>query len=199
MPFELPYHPRIIALGTGGLRPYNKRMAHIHEKIDFTVGAYIVHPERDKVLLVNHREYNLWLQIGGHVELDEDTDQALMREIEEECGLSVTILCQREGPVDETHKPLYSPNYIEMVYDVTKTGHCHLDLKYFALAHGSRAKLEGSAHREIRWFTKAELESPNSVVIPAVAWHCIKAIEAAQISTVDSKGSPSHNTLQEEA
>ena len=57
-------------------------MAHIHEKIDFVSTAIIVH--RDKVLLVHHRGLKLWLPVGGHIELDEDPEEALFREIKEE-------------------------------------------------------------------------------------------------------------------
>ena len=54
-------------------------MAHIHEKIDFVSTAFIVH--KDKVLLGHHRILNLWLPIGGHIELDEDPITALYPQI----------------------------------------------------------------------------------------------------------------------
>ena len=49
-------------------------MPHIHEKIDFTVSLFIV--EGEKVLLVHHKKLDRWLPIGGHIELDEDPEQA---------------------------------------------------------------------------------------------------------------------------
>ena len=60
-------------------------MPHIHEKIDFTVSLFIVEGER--VLLVHHKKLNCWLPIGGHIELEEDPEQAAYREAKEECGL----------------------------------------------------------------------------------------------------------------
>src|SRR5687767_9813032 len=56
-------------------------MAHIHEKIDFTVAVFIVQDAR--VLLVHHRKLNKWLPIGGHIELEEDPEQAALREAQE--------------------------------------------------------------------------------------------------------------------
>ena len=47
-------------------------MAHIHEKIDFTVAIFVVH--EGKVLLIHHRNLNKWLPLGGHIELDEDPE-----------------------------------------------------------------------------------------------------------------------------
>ena len=49
-------------------------MAHLHEKIDFTVSLFIV--EKGKLLLIHHRKLDRWLPIGGHIELDEDPEQA---------------------------------------------------------------------------------------------------------------------------
>jgi 8-oxo-dGTP pyrophosphatase MutT (NUDIX family) len=59
-------------------------MAHIHEKIDFTVDVFVVY--RNKVLLRMHEKYHQWLAVGGHVELDEDPNQAALREVLEELG-----------------------------------------------------------------------------------------------------------------
>ena len=36
-----------------------KFMAHIHEKIDFTVAIFVVHEE--KILLIHHRKLDKWL------------------------------------------------------------------------------------------------------------------------------------------
>ena len=68
-------------------------MAHIHEKIDFTVAIFVVHDE--KILLVHHRKLDQWLPLGGHIELDEDPEQAALREAREECGFEVELLGER--------------------------------------------------------------------------------------------------------
>ena len=65
-------------------------MPHIHELIDFVVDIYIVY--KDKVLLIHHKELKKWLPIGGHIELDEDPEEALFREVKEECGLEIEVL-----------------------------------------------------------------------------------------------------------
>ena len=50
-------------------------MPHIHDLIDFTVDVFIVNNQR--VLLIFHKKHNMWLQIGGHIELNEDPDEDL--------------------------------------------------------------------------------------------------------------------------
>ncbi|MBP9865972.1 MAG: NUDIX domain-containing protein, partial [Candidatus Omnitrophica bacterium] len=52
---------------------------HIHAQFDFVVSVFIIH--KGRVLLVHHKSYDEWLPIGGHIEMDEDPEQALYREI----------------------------------------------------------------------------------------------------------------------
>jgi len=54
-------------------------MPHIHDKIDFTVEVFIVH--NNKVLLRKHDKYKIWLSVGGHIELNEDPNQAAIRDV----------------------------------------------------------------------------------------------------------------------
>src|SRR3989338_3530526 len=65
-------------------------MPHIHDNIDFTVEVFVV--KDGKVLLRKHDKYNKWLSIGGHVELNEDTDEAVVREVKEEVGLNINLV-----------------------------------------------------------------------------------------------------------
>src|SRR3954451_2854561 len=105
-------------------------MAHIHEKIDFTVAIFVVH--NSKVLVIHHRKLGKWLPLGGHIELDEDPEQALFREIREESGLEVDILSQKPAQQFEGKKFLYPPVYLD-VHPITPTHH-HIGLVYFATA-----------------------------------------------------------------
>jgi len=76
---------------------YDMGMAHINEKIDFTVEAFVVHNQR--VLLIFHKKLQRWLPLGGHIELDEDPEQALFREVKEESGLGRCFVWLYSGPI----------------------------------------------------------------------------------------------------
>lgn len=60
------------------------------EPYHFTVSAMIFNQAKDKVLFAFHRIYQSWAWLGGHLDGDEDPFFAIKREIQEECGLSVT-------------------------------------------------------------------------------------------------------------
>ncbi len=134
-------------------------MPHIHELIDFVVNAYIVHNGR--VLLVDHREHGMWLQPGGHVELDEDTDQALWREIEEETGLTPNQLEIFSEKVDfnaGTAVALWPPRWMN-IHRVNDR-HRHIGLNYLLRAKSDTVRLAEREHRDIRWFSDREFDLP---------------------------------------
>jgi 8-oxo-dGTP pyrophosphatase MutT (NUDIX family) len=148
-------------------------MPHIHEKIDFTVSAYIVY--EDKILLVHHKKMNTWIQIGGHVELDEDTDEAMVREIEEECGIEVEFL---NGIVDvplQKTRHLRKPHFLN-IHEISRT-HKHLDLGYVCLAKSIDCKLEKDAHNDIGWFTADQIKDMD--IFENVSYFLLQALEIA--------------------
>lgn len=53
-----------------------------------TGSVWIVNPSRDKVLLTHHFKLNMWVQLGGHTELDESVLESAYREGIEESGLA---------------------------------------------------------------------------------------------------------------
>ncbi len=151
-------------------------MPHIHEKIDFTVSCYIVHDQ--KVLLVDHRELKKWLPIGGHIELDEDPDQALQREIKEECGLQVEIVGEKPDMNSPGTKFLYRPSGIN-IHDINTT-HRHTVLVYYGRALTFEPKLQGDEHAAIRWFSRDDLHEPKFAIKPEVIFYCEEALRVVQ-------------------
>jgi len=143
-------------------------MPHIHEKIDFTVDVFIVHDK--KVLLIFHKKHNMWLQIGGHIELDEDPDEALFREVKEECGLDVEIIGERQPKFEmKGTKFLYAPAFMN-IHDINET-HKHIGLIYFAKAKSDKFVLSEKEHKDIRWFSKEDLDKPEFALNEAVKFY----------------------------
>jgi len=137
-------------------------MAHIHEKIDFTVDVFIVH--KNKVLLRMHDKYKLWLAPGGHIELNEDPNEAAIREVKEEVGLDITLRGGTRGPVkeDERIKILIPP--LLMNRHPTSPTHEHISLVYLATTADDTVQVDESmddASHEWRWFTREELDATD--------------------------------------
>lgn len=133
-------------------------MAHIHEKYDFTVSAFVLHPSEPKILLHMHKKLNSWMQPGGHVELDEDPEQALWREMKEETGLSrddLTLLTDQPSAGIRNLKVLPNP-YLFNVHDYSST-HKHIDLCYVLRASTDKIKPAEGESTETGWFSLDEI------------------------------------------
>ncbi len=148
-------------------------MAHIHEKIDFTVAIFVV---RDaKVLIILHRKLGKWLPLGGHVELDEEPETAALREAREESGLEVELLGERPPTTEPGTRALIAPRFLD-IHRISDT-HEHIGMIYFARPKSGDVSLAAEEHHDIRWVSSADLETLQPAMSNAVKWYCRKAIE----------------------
>jgi 8-oxo-dGTP pyrophosphatase MutT (NUDIX family) len=148
-------------------------MAHIHEKIDFTVCIFVVHD--GKVLLVHHRNLNQWLPLGGHIELDEEPEQAALREAREESGLEVELIGERPPTSGPGTRALIAPRFLD-IHRITDT-HEHIGLIYWARPRSGAIALAAAEHHDIRWCSSSELDSLQPPMNNAVKWYSRKALE----------------------
>jgi 8-oxo-dGTP pyrophosphatase MutT (NUDIX family) len=149
-------------------------MPHIHDKYDYVIVVYIV--RGDTVLLVNHPRYNKWIPVGGHIELDEDPEAALFREIQEETGLKVDILSTKSPVTTKREKSLLTPNYLD-VHEANPP-HKHIGLIYFAITKDEKVHLSAE-HSDIKWFTLAELAEDQYRLSPPVIFYAEQALKTA--------------------
>jgi len=147
-------------------------MPHIHDLIDFTVDVFIVHNK--KVLLIFHKKHNMWLQIGGHIELNEDPEQALFREVKEECGLEIEIVGSKPNLQVKGTKSLYAPVFLN-IHDINEI-HKHIGLYYIAKAKSDKFVLNNSEHKDIRWFSREDLDKPEFNLNEAVKLYAKEAM-----------------------
>lgn len=71
---------RLLELGRA---PYGREdPAHL------TASAWVVGPNRDRVLLAYHNLYNSWAWLGGHADGERDLLSVALREVQEESGLA---------------------------------------------------------------------------------------------------------------
>ena len=148
-------------------------MAHIHEKIDFTVAIFVV--QSGKVLLILHRNLKKWLPLGGHIELDEDPEQAAVREAREESGLEVELLGERPPTTGPGTRALISPRFLD-IHRITET-HEHIGMIYWARPKSGTLTLAEAEHHDIRWCSREDLETLQPPMSDAVKWYCLQALK----------------------
>jgi len=130
-------------------------MPHIHEKIDFTVSIFIA--REGKVLFVSHKQLDRWLPVGGHIELDEQPEQAALREAREESGLEVELVGERSPlKAEPGFIPLLSPDFMDI--HLIKGPHWHIGMVYFARVKSGEVTLNAGEHHDIQWLGEGDLE-----------------------------------------
>ena len=147
-------------------------MAHLHEKIDFTVSLFIV--EKGKLLLIHHRKLDRWLPIGGHIELDEDPEQAAYREGKEESGLEIELIGERPPTTGLGTRALIRPRFLD-IHRVSET-HEHVGIMYLARPKSGQVTLAQGEHHDIRWCTRADLDQLQPPMSEAVKYYCRTAL-----------------------
>jgi 8-oxo-dGTP pyrophosphatase MutT (NUDIX family) len=147
-------------------------MPHIHEKIDFTVAIFVVHEK--KVLLIHHRKLDKWLPLGGHIELDEDPEQAALREAREESGFEVELIGERPPTTGSGTRALIAPRFLD-IHAITET-HEHIGMIYWARPKQGKMTLAPEEHHDIRWCRAEELDHLLPKMSDAVKWYCQQAI-----------------------
>ena len=153
-------------------------MAHLHTlagQHDLTVSAFVVRTDGvPRVLMHRHKIQGVWMQPGGHVELDEDPWTALTRELVEETGYA-------PGQLRVLQPVLRAPKLTDAVVHPQPVcvsthlfghvgDHWHTDITYALSADADPAGAPGAGEsEELRWFTRDELAAlPDGQTHPNV-------------------------------
>ncbi|MFC1617683.1 NUDIX domain-containing protein [Patescibacteria group bacterium] len=153
-------------------------MPHIHEKIDYCAETFVVY--ENKVLLRMHDKLKKWLSVGGHIELDEDPNEAAHREVKEEVGLDIELYTEPESipdvPADNNNKLLIPPQYLDR-HDISED-HEHIAFIYFARAKTNVLKLsDKEVCDECKWFSKEELQANKEGIDKLTVFYALQALE----------------------
>ncbi len=148
-------------------------MPHIHTQpgqIDSTVTMYLFR-RRDGVvetMLHMHKKLKKLMPIGGHIELDETSWQAVAHEMEEESGyeLARLKLLQPRLRLVSLDNAIVHPQPMAMNTHEIGKGHFHSDTAYAFLVDGEPTKtLAENESSDIRWMTMDDIDRLSSTDI----------------------------------
>lgn len=117
-----------------------------------TGSAWIVSPDRSRVLLTHHLKLDKWLQLGGHADGDGDLLAVAEREAREESGLASVRAVSREiFDVDRHWIPARK----------SETGHFHYDLRFLFEADPQERLAISSESKDLAWVELARVAALN--------------------------------------
>ena len=123
-----------------------------------TASAWVVNPQRSKVLMVYHRLYDSWSWAGGHADGEEDLLAVALREVREETGV------QRLRPVTED---IYSLEVLTVdgheKHGKYVPSHLHLNLAYLLEAEENQPLRVCEAENSgVAWFSLTDALSAST-------------------------------------
>lgn len=136
---------------------------------DFTVAVFVVHENR--ILLQFHKKLQRWLPPGGHIEPNELPDEAALREVMEETGVTAVLIGGTRMNYHDPSLPVQLTTPAGIQLEHIAPHHQHIDLIYFATG------LPAAPRDRTGWFGLDEL-APLALTEEVRAW-CRLAIETA--------------------
>ena len=117
-----------------------------------TASAWVVSPDREKVLMAYHIIYNSWSWLGGHADGETDLLRTAIREVKEESGL------EDVRPVSED---IYSLEVLTVDGHEKKgkyvSSHLHLNVTYLLEADPDQpVHRKADENKGVAWFEKEE-------------------------------------------
>ena len=118
----------------------------------FTSTVLIVH--QDRVLLHHHKKRGALLPVGGHLERDELPQDAALREVKEETGLSIELYNPDSLNFSDVQS-LVRP--VHMLLIDMNPHHQHVDFIFYATAKTNQVQPANGESALLHWYDRDEL------------------------------------------
>jgi 8-oxo-dGTP pyrophosphatase MutT (NUDIX family) len=106
--------------------------------------------------------------------LDEDPEQAALREAREESGLDVELIGERPPTTSPGTRALIAPRFLD-IHRISDT-HEHIGMIYWARPKAGTLALAATEHHDIRWCALRDLDHLSPPMTDAVKWYCRQAV-----------------------
>ncbi len=163
-------------------------MPHIHTnkgEHDHTASAYIIRTDQEnitpKIMLHKHKKHGVYMQFGGHIELNEDPWQAISHELREEAGYDIAKmkLLQPKAWLSSLDSATAHPAPFCHNTHAIGPDHYHSDLCYLLIADGNPTETPDEGESEdFGLFDAKELNAvPDKELFPNVRQTALFALK----------------------
>jgi 8-oxo-dGTP pyrophosphatase MutT (NUDIX family) len=149
-----------------------------HTARHWTASAIVLHPDRERVLLIDHVKSGYWLFPGGHVAEGETLAEAAVREVREETGVDAQLITGRLPDYEPvTTHPVPFTIIEAMAADPVNGPHQHVDGLFVCQAPtGEIGRLDQREAAGARWIALDEMPALNvpgelpAITRAAISW-----------------------------
>jgi 8-oxo-dGTP pyrophosphatase MutT (NUDIX family) len=129
-----------------------------------TASALVVSDDVEAVLLTLHPKVGRWLQLGGHLEIEDASLRlAALREVEEECGFTRGVISRLPIRLDRHPVPC------GRLSDGSALSSTHWDVQFVVRVAGTPVPRISSESDDLRWFVTDEIPSVDDSVQALIA------------------------------
>lgn len=133
-----------------------------------TGSAWIINESGDAALMTHHFKLDMWVQLGGHTEVDESVLESAYREGLEESGLErMTILRPQIFDVDVHKIPAKGDT----------PAHNHYDIRYLFQADTQDKLIVSDESHDVRWIQLDDMKAYTQ------AWSVLRMVEKTREMT----------------
>ena len=151
---------------------FNNKSKNLDFECHFCATACILNKEKNKILFIHHKKLNKWLFVGGHIEENENPEEAVLREVKEETNLDIELIGQRYPRQEDFIKPF------ALQKNIVKENHIHMDIFYVAIdKETSKLKEKEDEVLGSRWFSKEQIISEDFDTFPEKKKMAIDVLE----------------------
>lgn len=144
-----------------------------------TASALVVSQGADHVLLTLHPKVGRWLQLGGHLEVDDATVlEAAVREVIEECGIDAGMISAHPLRLDRHPVPCGRDAAGNPL------GSEHLDVQFLVVVPDAVEPTISAESDDLRWFDHRELP-PIDASVQALVDDARALLSPADITAPD--------------
>ena len=148
---ELGYVKRAIAYIEDHQDCFCRELWPVH----VTGSAWVISPDRKRVLMMHHKKHDQWFQPGGHADGDADIVRVALRETSEETG------------IDLSHVKLLGLNIFDVdIHSIPAMGdepqHHHIDVRFLVVIDDNLPVPGNDESHQVLWVSLHQVTSYNN-------------------------------------